>query len=776
MLAWLYLKTIGRILPGRWNKWAENTLYYNKIIADNGVQTDDLLNSNREKELKDENERLKEKLKEGSKKEENQSNLNQELTKKEKEIIELKEQVKLLGKEKEVFAKFFAAQAQQIGNLQLENEELKSKLAELKKSYKELAEVAEKKGEEFLAQLKEKSEKILDLNKELINLSTKFANEKEKGLVEIEEKEGKISSLTELNKVLEQEKKEMETKNSEQQQTIIAKENRIKEQEDLIKSFHENKDINETVKKENKSLRAQNTELESKFSQLKNESDTKINQLESQLKEKQAEFTQAEEKILNLEKKLESAQQQLEKEKTNLNTIEKEKKELESEVNELKEKAKKKDAEVENLKQQLEKDKSDSSSKLNTAKIEKKELEDEVNELKEKAKGKDAEVENLKQQLEKEKTNLNTIEKEKKELESEVDKLQEKLQKLEESNVEIKKQKADLEKKLESSQGENKKLQKKVEHLSAEQEKAKSVAVLSITDSTKTLNENLTLKNQQIESSIAEGRQQKLKNEQKDAGKKSEGMNKKTKAQAKTKEVDTVSTVSTAKSTASKFLKRSKNLFVNESLDKFLSDQNAKLKEGFPEFKGKHFCHNVLGETINSLQYQNGYKFKSDQLLELLKSNLTRSARDIIEAEVKGVVKKYCNIGNIDKELRDGVLKEKLLLSIKKCMKNLSWDEGAANAITDSVLNNFHSKDNSNLQEIVSEELIKGRMNCFSGKVQELASSIRDKFLCPDEKMCVQTSEENNEYQLTEKAKKEYIPNSSMSHSNTTNVSKGRFK
>ncbi len=57
----------------------------------------------------------------------------------------------------------------------------------------------------------------------------------------------------------------------------------------------------------------------------------------------------------------------------------------------------------------------------------------------------------------------------------------------------------------------------------------------------------------------------------------------------------------------------------------------------------------MLKETIKSLQYQNGYKFKSDQLLELLESNLTRSARDIIEAEVKEVVKKHCDIGNIDK-------------------------------------------------------------------------------------------------------------------------------
>ncbi len=37
--------------------------------------------------------------------------------------------------------------------------------------------------------------------------------------------------------------------------------------------------------------------------------------------------------------------------------------------------------------------------------------------------------------------------------------------------------------------------------------------------------------------------------------------------------------------------------------------------------------------------------------------------------------------------------------------------------------------------------------------------------------MCVQTSKENNEYELTDKAKKEYTPNSSMSHTNSTPVS-----
>ncbi|WP_341813776.1 hypothetical protein [Wolbachia endosymbiont (group B) of Germaria angustata] len=62
-------------------------------------------------------------------------------------------------------------------------------------------------------------------------------------------------------------------------------------------------------------------------------------------------------------------------------------------------------------------------------------------------------------------------------------------------------------------------------------------------------------------------------------------------------------------------------------------------------------------------------------------------------------------------------------------------------------------------------------MKCFSDKIQELqlASSIRDKFLSPDQKMCSKIPGEKNEYRLTEKAQKEYklTPNSSMSHANS---------
>ncbi|WP_039950519.1 coiled-coil domain-containing protein, partial [Wolbachia pipientis] len=690
VLAWLYLKTIGQILPGRWNKWAENILHHNKV----GVQTDDLLNSNREKELKDENERLKEKLKEGSKKEENQSNLNQELTKKEKEITELKEQVKLLGEEKEVFAKFFAEQAQQIGNLQLENEELKSKLSELKESYKELEAIAQKRGEEFLVQLKKKSEEILHLQKELIECSKEFANKIEMLSVRVEEKDGKIGSLTELNKTLEQEKKEMETKNNEQKQVISDLEKRIKEQDDLINSFRENKDINETVKKDNESLRVQNTELKSKFSKLKNESDTKIKQLENELKQQRAELEQA----------------------------------------------KGKDAEVENLKQQLEKDKSDSISKLNATETEKKELESKITSLQEQVqaleKSKEWESAGIDDSLKETHSNLTEM------LKEELAKQEKQIKQLQDEHKQAEnRSKIDITKLQEENKG-----------LLAEIDQLKR----SLSSTPKQLEQQQLSNNQE---------QQKLQNKQKDASKKPEDINKKTKA-------DTKSIFSTSGSVKSKFSNTLSKLRGNDSLDKFLSDQNTKLKKSFPEFKEKHFCHNVLKETIKSLSNQGDGKFESDKLLELLKSNLMKSGRAIIEIQVNTVVEKVGKKHSIEQ-----------VFFVEECAKGLYLNEEDSKAVIHSFTDFLAHKNNSNndsVKKFVVQKLTEAEMKCFSDKVQVLASSIRDKFLSPDEKMCSKISEENNEYQLTEKAKKEYklnevnhMPNSSMSYSNTTNVSKG---
>ncbi|MDV6249337.1 coiled-coil domain-containing protein [Wolbachia endosymbiont of Zaprionus taronus] len=239
------------------------------------------------------------------------------------------------------------------------------------------------------------------------------------------------------------------------------------------------------------------------------------------------------------------------------------------------------------------------------------------------------------------------------------------------------------------------------------------------------------------------------------------------------KKAGAVSTVSTAKSTLSKLRNLPNKLSRDKGLNNFLSGKNEELKKGFPEFKEKHFCHNVLNETIKSLSNQDDGKFESSKLLELLESNLKQSAREIIEAKVKEVVNEHCNIGkNMGKELRDDTLKAKLSPSVRKCVKKLEFNkQEGVNKIVDSILHSFNSKNNNNndsgelLKEIVTGKLTEAKMKCFSNKIQELqlALSIRDKFLSPDQGMCNQTQGGVNEYQLTEKAKKEHIPNSSMS-------------
>ncbi|MFP3032910.1 MAG: hypothetical protein ACEY3M_17965, partial [Wolbachia sp.] len=187
-----------------------------------------------------------------------------------------------------------------------------------------------------------------------------------------------------------------------------------------------------------------------------------------------------------------------------------------------------------------------------------------------------------------------------------------------------------LEGKLKSSQGENKKLQKQVEHPSAK--KTENITTFSTRNNKEIPNQSLTSKDKQTEVSRPESGQQKL-NKLKGASKKPEDINKETKA------LDAKSMLSTAKSITKSTLSKVQNkLLGNEDLNNFLSKKNEELKRSFPEFKGKHFCHNVLDETIKSLQYQNGYKFKSDKLLELLETNLKNLAMEIIEAKVTKIV------------------------------------------------------------------------------------------------------------------------------------------
>ncbi|WP_425385844.1 coiled-coil domain-containing protein [Wolbachia endosymbiont (group A) of Barypeithes pellucidus] len=273
--------------------------------------------------------------------------------------------------------------------------------------------------------------------------------------------------------------------------------------------------------------------------------------------------------------------------------------------------------------------------------------------------------------------------------------------------------------------------------------------------------------------------QRKLEEKLKGVDKRLEDIDGETKEQTEAKAPDTVSTVSTAKSTTGSMKSTQSNvskvfskLFGDKNLNNFLSRKNEELKKGFPEFKEKHFCHNMLNETIKSLSNQDDGKFESSKLLELLESNLKQSARGIIEAKVKEVVNKHCNIGkNVGKELRDGTLKAKLSPSVRKCVKKLEFNkqEEGVNKIVDSILHSFNSKNNNNndsgelLKEIVVKELVEARMRFFSDKIQELqlTPSIRDKFLSPDQKMCSQIPGKENMYELS--TNKVSRPHSSMS-------------
>ncbi|WP_265037810.1 hypothetical protein [Wolbachia endosymbiont (group A) of Hylaeus communis] len=303
------------------------------------------------------------------------------------------------------------------------------------------------------------------------------------------------------------------------------------------------------------------------------------------------------------------------------------------------------------------------------------------------------------------------------------------------------------------------------------------------------MEEQLKIMQQQL---LNNQEQQKLEEKLKGVDKRLEdidGETKKSQEQTKAHKPDAVSLVSTvstvksttgsSKSTLSKLRNLPNKLSRDKGLNNFLSRKNEELKKGFPEFKEKHFCHNVLDETIKSLSNQDDGKFESSKLLELLESDLKQSAREIIEAKVKEVVNKHCIEKNI-KELRDGTLKAKLSPSVRKCIKKLEFNkqEEGVNKIVDSILHSFNSKNNNNndsgelLKEIVVKELVEARMRFFLDKIQELqlTSSIRDKFLSTDQGMCNQTQGGVNEYQLTEKAKKEYTPNSSMSYTNTVSV------
>ncbi|WP_250296836.1 coiled-coil domain-containing protein [Wolbachia endosymbiont of Oedothorax gibbosus] len=680
VFSWLYLKTIGRILPKKWNKWAENILYYNKATGSDEIRTDKTTDESAQIDLKPEvtvKESQSEIVSEDEKVQTNKdeatfqdttmqtecvettdknigADLKPEVAEKgsQSEVIsknettfqdttmqtecvettdknigadlesekekaledkneELKEQLEDVSQALKAFIRLCDDQAQQIADLQLgddfleeENKELRSKLAELERNYRELAEVAKKRGEEFLAKLEEKSKEILKLNKELIERSTEFANKTEKLSVDAEEKDTKISNLMRLNEGLDEDKKKMEAE---------------------------------------------------------------VENLKKQLQSAQESKQQLEEGKIDLEGKLKDLSSQL-------STVVSEKKDLENKVARLQE-------QVRTLEESKEWELAGIDDSL------KKVFLDVIGMLE-----KELLINNQEQQLQGKKVDL--IEGLKAELKKESDEA------LQEAREKIAEQ------------------EKLIEQLQKEQQQAEKTDIKKLQKEKENMEEQLKILTQQL---LNNQEQQNLEKELKNVDKRLEDIDEKTKEQTEAKAPDTVSTAKSTtgsmKSTQSNVSKVFSKLFGNQNLNNFLSRKNEELKKGFPEFKEKHFCHNVLDETIKSLLNQNHGKFESSKLLELLESNLKKSAREILKDKVK--------------KLDPG--------------KN---------------------------KEIFIEESAETRMKLFSDKIQELqlVSSIRDKFLSLDQKMCSRIPGKENKYQLTEKAKKEYTPNSLMSHTNTVSV------
>ncbi|WP_434732357.1 coiled-coil domain-containing protein [Wolbachia endosymbiont of Zygogramma bicolorata] len=347
VFAWLYLKTIGRILPKKWNKWAENILSNKVTFQDTTMQTEcvETTDKNIGADLKPEVAEKGSQSEVISKDGEVQTEENSEFTDEScfdtivndefideeydsmeevsiEEDEELNEQLEDISQELEL-------ERSQNFLLEEENRELKFTITRLEKNHKELAEDAGKREEE---------------------------------LVGVKEKDRKINSLTWLNEALEQDKKEMEAKNNEQQRTISNQEKRIREQDALIKSLiGKNKDISEAVKKDNEDLQAQVTKLKENLSVKEKESTEQLEKISS-LQQKETELKQERKENVEL--------------KDRINALNSEK---EEQLKAMKEERKMHEESQRELERKLE----SLGSQLRTAEVEKKSSENEVARLQE---------------------------------------------------------------------------------------------------------------------------------------------------------------------------------------------------------------------------------------------------------------------------------------------------------------------------------------------------------------------------------------------------------
>ncbi|WP_265025480.1 coiled-coil domain-containing protein [Wolbachia endosymbiont (group A) of Bibio marci] len=781
VFAWLYLKTIGRILPKKWNKWAENILYYDKATGSNEIRTDD-------PEITDESAQI------------------------EPEIAEKGSQSEVISKDETTFQDT-TMQTEYIETTDKNIEaDLESEVAEKGSQSEVISENGEvQEDEEYLENFTVLSEsdstveKIAFYNSILLEVG-KIGKEHEHLGADLKKLMDKFGAQG-INSTHDQ----LISTIKDGYKGILNEQNLVAQESEVLK---------EKVQEFIDILTNSESVLGSTFSVLFQEKEEEISKLAGELKQAQEKNAELEGKVGNLDHEIGRQKSDIDRLNDQLAGMEELRIQLKS---------------TQESKQQLEKEKidledklKDLNSQLRTAVKEREDSKNEVSKLQKQVQilegskewelagiddslkkvfldvigilEKELLINNQEQRLQGKKVDLedklkilisqlNATEEEKQILEGnkaeEIERLKAELKK--ESDEALQEKLAEQEKLIEQLKKEQKQVESQLEADIKRLQEEKRDQLTEI-DS---LKGNLSIVEEQLKQQLLlnNQEQQKLEEKLKDVDKRLEDTDEKTKKsqeQTKAHKPDAVSTVSTAKSTTESTLSKLRNLpnklFGDKNLNNFLSRRNEELKKGFPEFKEKHFCHNMLNETIKSLSNQDDGKFESSKLLELLESNLKQSAREIIEAKVKEVVNKHCNIGeNVGKELRDGTLKAKLSPSVRKCVKKLEFNkqEEGVNKIVDSILHSFNSKNNNNndsgelLKEIVVKELVEARMRFFSDKIQELqlTPSIRDKFLSPDQKMCSRIPGKENMYKLsTEVINKIRGPNSSMSSPNIASI------
>lgn len=229
VFAWLYLKTIGRILPKRWNRWAENILYYDKTTANNEVQTDAFktVDESAQVDLKPE---VAEKesqsvviSKDGGIQTDEVALCVEKVDKSvevnlKPEVAEKESQSEIMSEDEGIYSEVSGEPTNESFDAKLnggfideeynsmeeicteDDKPLKLQLAEVEGDYIELKSITDQIEKEFSDELEE------------------LRNETEKNSVEIKKKDARINILTALNEALKQDIKKIETRSNEQQQ------------------------------------------------------------------------------------------------------------------------------------------------------------------------------------------------------------------------------------------------------------------------------------------------------------------------------------------------------------------------------------------------------------------------------------------------------------------------------------------------------------------------------------------------------------------------------